>query len=71
MSEKPEAEASPSIGNPRDVQGILAIAVVGGAFVTAAVAIIKGADVTTILNSILPLASVVVGFYFGIKSQQQ
>lgn len=71
MSEKPQTETGPGIGNPRDVQGILAIAVIGGAFVTAAVAIIKGADVTTILNSVLPLASVVVGFYFGVKSQQQ
>ena len=54
----------------RDVQGIIALSVVGGAFGIAGVALVKGADVTTVLNSVLPLASMVVGFYFGVKSQQ-
>ena len=54
----------------RDVQGIIALVVVGGAFAIAGVALVEGADVTTVLNSVLPLASMVVGFYFGVKSQQ-
>lgn len=63
-------DAKVNIGNPKDVQGILAISVVGGAFAVAAVAIVKGADVMSVLNSVLPLAATIVGFYFGIKSQQ-
>lgn len=59
-----------SIGNPRDVQGILALSVVGGAFAIAGVALVKGADATQILGAVLPLASLVTGFYFGVKSQQ-
>jgi hypothetical protein len=54
----------------RDVQGIIALGVVGGAFTLAGVAIFKGADVMSVLNSVLPLASMVVGFFFGVKSQQ-
>lgn len=59
-----------NVGNPKDVQGILALGVVGGAFGVAIIAIVKGADVTAVMNSVLPLASMVAGFYFGIKSQQ-
>ena len=66
MSEKEKVD----VGNPRDVQGIIALSVVGGAFLIAGVAIVKGADVAQILGNVLPLASLVVGFYFGVKSQQ-
>ena len=59
-----------NVGNPRDVQGIMGLGVVGGAFVLAAVAIARGADAASILNAFLPLAGTIVGFYFGIKSQQ-
>ncbi len=63
-------ETKTDIGNPRDVQGILALVVIIAVFVIATVAIVKGADVTAVLNSFLPLASMVAGFYFGVKSQQ-
>ncbi len=69
MSGNPPEDKT-SIGNPRDVQGIMGLGVVGGAFALAAVAIAKGADAATVLNAFLPLAGTIVGFYFGIKSQQ-
>ena len=59
-----------SVGNPQDIQGILALLVIISVFVIAAVAIIKGADVIQILNSFLPMATLVLGFYYGVKSQQ-
>ncbi len=58
------------IGNPHDVQGIIALGVIGGVFVIAGIAIAKGADVVAVLNNLLPLGALVVGFYFGQKSQQ-
>jgi hypothetical protein len=60
-----------SIGNPRDIQGILALSVVGGTFGVAVVAIVTGvANAVSVLASLLPLAGTIVGFYFGQKSQQ-
>jgi drug/metabolite transporter (DMT)-like permease len=65
MAENPPAPAA-----PRDIQGIIAVGVVGGAFAIAAVAIATGTAAATVLSSVLPLASVVIGYYFGQKSQQ-
>jgi hypothetical protein len=59
-----------TIGNPRDVQGIIGLGVVGGSFAIAAVAIVTGANAANILSMFLPLAATIVGFYFGQKSQQ-
>ena len=68
----PTPTPSGSLGSPRDVQGILALIVIIGAFVIAGVAIyLSPSNVTAVLGSVLPLASVVIGFYFGSKSQQQ
>ena len=59
------------IGNPRDVQGILALIVIVGAFVIAAVAIwIQPTNVSSVLASVLPLAAVIIGYYFGQQSQK-
>jgi hypothetical protein len=51
-----------NVGNPRDVQGIMGLGVVGGAFVLAGIAIARGADAATILNAFLPLAGTIVGY---------
>ena len=59
-----------TVGNPKDIQGIIALGVVGGAFAIAGVAIATGTAAASVLASVLPLASVVVGYYFGMKSQQ-
>ena len=59
-----------NIGNPRDIQGVIAVGVIGGVFAIAGIAIAKGADVVAVLNNLLPLGALVVGFYFGQKSQQ-
>ena len=59
------------IGNPRDVQGILALVVVGGTFAIAGVAIILGTSAATVLSAVLPLSGTIIGFYYGQKSQQQ
>lgn len=59
-----------SIGNPRDIQGILALVVVGGTFGIAAVAIALGTAAATVLSAVLPLAGTIIGFYYGQKSQQ-
>ncbi len=60
-----------SVGNPKDIQGILALTVVGGTFAVAAVAIVTGAaSAVQVLASVLPLAGTIVGFYYGQKSQQ-
>jgi len=69
MSEH-DVESSASIGNPRDVQGVIAIGVVAGAFTVGGIAILRGTDPNVVLNNILPLASMVVGFYFGRKSAE-
>jgi hypothetical protein len=60
-----------SVGNSKDIQGILALSVVGGTFGVAVVAIVTGvANAVSVLASLLPLAGTIVGFYFGQKSQQ-
>jgi hypothetical protein len=67
----PTSNEKVDIGNPRDIQGILALSVVGGTFGVAAVAIATGvANAVQVLASVLPLAGTIVGFYFGQKSQQ-
>lgn len=66
----PAAQPSAAVGNPKDIQGIIALGVVGGAFAIAGVAIATGTAAASVLASVLPLASVVVGYYFGMKSQQ-
>ena len=71
MSNEPTAQPAPASGAaPRDIQGILALIVIIGAFVIAGVAIyVNPTNVTSVLASILPLASVVIGYYYGQKSQ--
>jgi hypothetical protein len=54
----------------KDVQGVIAIGVVCGVFIIAGTAIWKGADVVTVLNNVLPLGAMVIGFYFGKKSAE-
>lgn len=76
MAENPAPAPAPatqsaSVGNPKDIQGILALSVVGGTFGVAVVAIVTGvANAVQVLASLLPLAGTIVGFYFGQKSQQ-
>ena len=75
-SEAPQAPTSSGagngFGNPRDIQGILALAVIGGTFAVAGVAIyINVQNAVSVLASVLPLAGTIVGFYFGQKSQTQ
>ncbi len=55
------------VGNTQDVRGILAFLIVGACLVVAAIAILKGADPTAILDKLLLLAGVVVGFYFASR----
>lgn len=60
-----------SVGNPKDIQGILALGVVGGTLVIATAAIVTGAaSAKDVLASVLPITGTIVGFYFGQKSQQ-
>jgi hypothetical protein len=66
----PTAQMSAVVGTPKDIQGIIALGVVGGAFAIAGIAIATGTAAASVLASVLPLASVVVGYYFGMKSQQ-
>jgi len=67
----PGIEVGTKVGNPRDIQGLLALIVILGAFAIAALAIwIQPTNVTSVLASVLPLAAVVTGYYFGQKSQQ-
>lgn len=63
--------AGVSVGNPKDIQGVLALTVIGGTFAIAAVAIATGvANAVQVLASVLPLAGTIIGFYYGQKSQQ-
>ncbi len=59
-----------SIGNPRDIQGIIGLVFVSGTLAIAGVAIALGASAVTVLASVLPLTGTIIGFYFGQKSQQ-
>ena len=74
MAENPAANQPTDIGNPKDVQGIVAVATVVGFIGVAGAAaiadVIRGVDPTPILNVIAPIAFGVVAFYFGVKSQQ-
>jgi hypothetical protein len=60
------------VGNPQDIQGILALAIIIGYVATAAAVIFTHlvTDPTAILTGISTLAAAVVAFYFGMKSQQ-
>lgn len=78
MAENPPAATPPveaptagvSVGNPRDMQGIIGIVVVGGTLGIAAAAIATGASALQVLSTVLPLTGTIIGFYFGQKSQQ-
>lgn len=59
-----------SVGNPRDIQGILALVFVGGTLGIAAVAIVLGASAASVLSEVLPLTGTIIGYYYGQKSQQ-
>ncbi|MGA2971881.1 MAG: hypothetical protein ABSE39_04555 [Candidatus Bathyarchaeia archaeon] len=59
-----------SVGNPRDIQGILALVFVGGTLGIAAAAIVLGASAVTVLSEVLPLTGTIIGYYYGQKSQQ-
>jgi uncharacterized membrane protein len=59
------------VGNPRDIQGILAIVIVIGYVVIAAAVIFAKivTDPSPILTGLLGIVGSVTGFYFGVKSQ--
>ena len=69
-------ETSADIGNPRDIQGILALIVTGGfigtAVVTTFVAMWRGtvSDALSVLNLIAAPASLIIGFFFGKKAAE-
>jgi hypothetical protein len=66
-------EASADITNPRDVQGILALLFSAGFLAIAAFALTKAgsiADVLSVVNLVVPLASLIIGFYFGKKAAE-
>jgi len=69
------SEEKVDVGNPREVQGTLAIIAVLGFFVVsgaaAVAAIIRGQDPVPILNILAPLAFGVIAFYFGVKKSEQ
>lgn len=62
--------AGASIGNPRDIQGIIGLVFVGGSLAVAGVAIATGTSALIVLSAILPLTGNIIGYYFGVKSQQ-
>ena len=73
MEPLPEMSQSPdevNVGNPQDIQGILALIIIGAILVVSAIALLKGADPLMVLDKLLLLGAVVVGFYYGVKSQQ-
>lgn len=59
-----------SVGNPRDIQGILALVFVGGTLGIAGIAIVLGASAAAVLSEVLPLTGTIIGYYYGQKSQQ-
>jgi hypothetical protein len=69
-------ETSADIGNPRDIQGILALVVTGGfigtAIVATFVALWRGTvqDGVSVLNIIAAPASLIIGFFFGKKAAE-
>jgi hypothetical protein len=57
----------------KDIQGILALIVTAGFLGTVLYAITKAGsiqDVLSVVNIIAAPASLILGFYFGVKSQQ-
>ena len=66
-------EASASISNPRDVQGILAVTVTVGLLAVITFAMTKAGtlqDALSVVNVLAPLAALVLGFYFGKKAAE-
>jgi hypothetical protein len=72
MAENPPAPANSVVGNPKDIQGILALAIIIGYVAIAAAVIFTHlvTDPTAILTGLGTLAAAVSAFYFGVKSQQ-
>jgi hypothetical protein len=74
MSGEPagQPDAAATISNPRDIQGILALAIVIGFIIIAAAVIFAHVvtDPTAIITALSTLTASVVSFYFGMKSQQ-
>ena len=87
MSSDPQQTGSPSgapvdavpgltvgktVGNPRDIQGILALTFAVGWHVVLVAAVWLGG--TTMLQAAVPaeagLIGSIIGYYFGVKSQQ-
>ena len=59
------------VGNPRDIQGIMGLSVVGGALVLGGVVIaITPSAAVQVFTAILATAGPIIGFYFGVKPQQ-
>jgi TRAP-type mannitol/chloroaromatic compound transport system permease large subunit len=54
----------------QDFQGIIAILVVIGAILIAVITIWKGIELGSAGAYIMGLATAVISFYFGVKSQQ-
>jgi small-conductance mechanosensitive channel len=68
----PSTTEKVSVGNPKDIQGILALAIIIGYVAIAAAVIFTHlvTDPTAILTGLSTLAAAVSAFYFGVKSQQ-
>ena len=68
-----QVEPTADISNPRDIQGILAIAVTAGFLGIAAFALTKAGtmqDVLQVVNVIAAPASLILGFYFGKRAAE-
>jgi hypothetical protein len=72
MGENPAPDQEVDVGNPRDIQGILALVIVIGFIAVAAAVIFTRVvtDPTQIITALATLTASVVSFYFGVKSQQ-
>jgi hypothetical protein len=53
-----------------DIQGIIACIITGGTMVLEGIAMFKGVDPMQILQIDIGILGSIVGFYFGVKSQQ-
>jgi hypothetical protein len=59
------------VGNPRDIQGILALTITGGTLGIGAVAIyLSPANALQVFTTMLGITGTIVGYYFGARSQQ-
>ncbi len=60
-----------AVGNPRDIQGVMAIAFTVGWHALAVVAVVTGKlDVTVVAAGELGLLGSIIGYYFGTKAAQ-